>query len=195
MTRDYQDLNDYRWLMAEVLRHETEQAWALGRLILDKFGKKSVIDIGCGPGVYLLPFVEAGCKVLGIDGCPAGGECLVPEEFEVVDLREPWTPTQKFDLALCIEVGEHIEFKYHGNILKAIAESAPLCFFSAAHPGQGGENHVAEADFGYWQGMFNKFGFVFDQGLTDTIQGGLSSDPVYEHCGWLLLHSWIFRKP
>jgi len=48
----------------ETVRFILEQAGEPGRL--------SVLDLGCGPGLYAEQFAEAGCKVTGIDFSPSG---------------------------------------------------------------------------------------------------------------------------
>lgn len=194
MSDRYDDLREYNWLQREIVLHETDQATALGKLILDKFGPKDTVDIGCGPGIYLLPFKDAGCRVFGVDGAPAAGQFLDPREFALADLRQPWTPPCYFDLALCIEVLEHIAPEYADTVVETICRCAPLLFISAAHPGQGGESHLNENTFEYWQAMFESRGFVFDRGLTDSLTSVINVDPVYSRCHWLQWHSWVFRK-
>src|SRR5258708_5159152 len=193
MSDRYEDLAEYNWLAEQVDFHETEQAMALGKLILDKFGPKSVIDIGCSSGIYLVPFKEAGMDYLGIDGAPGVGKWAMPN-FQVVDLRQPWTPPHRFDLALCIEVLEHIKPEFADTVVDTIVKCAPLAFVSAAHVGQGGEGHYNEQPFSYWQEKFVARGFIFDQGLTDTLKAVIDIEPVYDHCHWLRWHSWIFRE-
>src|SRR6266851_7281684 len=100
-----QSLDNYNWLANEVDSHETEQAMALGRLMIDKLHPKSVIDVGCSSGIYLVPFIQEGIEVYGIDGASGVGK-WIPGNFEVVDLRQPWKPTKRYDLAYCIEVAE-----------------------------------------------------------------------------------------
>src|SRR3990167_4728325 len=191
---DYEtNLDSYNWLADEVDKHETPQALALGKLILEKWGAKSCIDIGCSSGIYLVPFKEAGLDYYGIDGASGGGKWCRPN-FEVVDLRQSWTPPRQFDLAYCIEVLEHIAPEYADIVVETVCKCAPLSFISAAHPGQGGESHINENTFSYWQAKFVANGFVFDQGLTDSLMNVIKVDPVYSYCHWLQWHSWVFRK-
>jgi len=184
MTERYFNLEEYTWLMKEVLKHETEQAMALGALLHDRLQPKSVIDVGAGPGIYLVPFKERGCQVLAIDGCPAGGESVAPEEFQIVDLRAAWDPPQVFDLALCIEVGEHLHFEFHDTLVATLVKCAPLIYFSAARPGQGGEGHYGEATKEYWLEKFGQHG-IHKHALSDQIQAHIHQDPIYRHCHWL----------
>lgn len=194
MSYRYDDLNEYNWLMKEIVKHESDQAKALGKLLLETFSFDSVIDLGCATGLYLLPFKNAGKVVFGVDGAGEAGGDLGKDEFELFDLRNPYFPKRGFGLCLSIETAEHIPPQYAETYIESIARCAPLVFFSAAQPGQGGEGHYNEQDRPYWDSLFGKFGFVFDQGLTDAIMKTINVDSVYEHCMWLRNHSWIYRK-
>lgn len=189
----YDNLDDYNFLADEVDKHETDQALALGKLILEKFGKKSVVDIGCSSGIYLVPFKDAGCDYYGIDGASGVGKWCRPN-FEVVDLRKAWTPPRVFDLALVIEVAEHLKPEYADTLIDTIVRCAPLVFFSAARVGQGGEGHYNCQEKPYWIEKFEKRGFVYDAGLTDTLHKVIDVDPVYTHCHWLIWNAMVLRR-
>lgn len=194
MTERYADLADYDWLMEQIILHESEQAARLGFHLMSLFKFESVIDIGCGPGIYLLPFKQAGMEVYGIDGAPAAGQSLDAHEFELVDLRNPWTPPKQFDLVLCVEVAEHLKLEHAENLIGIICKSASLVFFTAARPGQGGEGHWNEQPKEYWIALFEKFGFVLDPGHTSAIHALVDIDPAYEHCNWIRWNSIMLRK-
>ena len=188
------DLSNYDWLMAEVDKHERDQAYALGRLILEKFGQKSVIDLGCATGIYLLPFREAGCDVFGVDGAPAAGQHLEPHEFQRYDLRQPYYPSRYFDLCLSIETAEPLKPQYSEVLVESLTRCAPLIFFSAAREGQNGEGHFNCQNQPFWVAIFNKFGFVKDDGLTATLHEVIDVDPIYKTCHWLIWNSMVLRK-
>jgi len=194
MTYRYADLSEYDWLQEQIIFHESEQAKALGILLYDRLRPASVADIGCGPGIYLTPFKERGCTIYGVDGAPAAGEVLAPGEFELVDLRNPWTPPRVFDLALCIEVGEHLMPEHHLTLVETVSKCAPTVFWSAATPGQGGEGHHGEATPEYWFGLFDQAGFSLDSEMTQALHEVIDIDPPYAHCNWLRLHSHLLRR-
>ena len=186
----YQDPENYNWLMGEILRHETEQAHALGKLLAYTLYPSTVIDVGCGPGIYLVPFKERGAQVYGIDGASKAGENLEMHEFELVDLRNPWTPPRRYDLALCIEVAEHLQPVHAPTLVATLVGCADTIFFTAARPGQGGEGHFNEQDKAYWLNLFGAHGFgrhaqndaVMNE-IHDSYRRGESSP--YFHCHWL----------
>ena len=43
--------------------------------------------------------------------------------------------------------------------VQSLCNTAPIVIFSAAHPGQGGTNHVNEQPFEYWAEKFKKHGY------------------------------------
>lgn len=188
----YYDLNEYNWLMAEIDRHETEQAMALGELLINTLAPKSVIDYGCGSGIYLVPFKNKGIKVLGIDGADGSGQHIKPD-WQQVDFRKPFAALDVFDLALCIEVAEHVPPQYADMLIDGLCASANTIFFSAARPGQGGEGHYNEKDKQYWIEKFNTRGFVTHPKQAE-IQAAINIGIEYEHCHWLRWNSMVFKR-
>ena len=188
----YDDLKDYDWLAPEVDRHETPQAMALGALLLDKLKPRSVIDIGCSSGIYLVPFREAGCRILGVDGAPGvGGQ--IPGAFAVHDLRTADFHWSGYDLALCIEVGEHVPMQFADNVVNACCMASKTVFFCAARVGQGGEGHINCQPQSYWKEKFTERGYE-KHPLDDEINEMLEADDVYTHCGWLRWNSFLVQK-
>lgn len=190
----YQDLSEYDWLQNEIIKHESEQAAALGKLLLDVFNPQSVVDVGCGPGIYLLPFKDAKRYVIGIDGAPGAGKSLAPFEFVLHDLRNPYFTPKYFDLAVCIEVAEHLQPEHAPTLVATVTRLAPLVFWSAARPGQGGEGHWNEKDVAYWEQLFRAEGFFLAQNATRRVHQTIDTDPVYDHCHWLRWNTAIFRR-
>jgi SAM-dependent methyltransferase len=132
-------------------------AEAIVPLVLTAVQASSVIDVGCGVGTWLSVFQEHGVKdVLGIEGRWVPKEHLViPEDlFMNHDLNEQLVLNRTFDLALCLEVAEHIP-EYRAQLfVDSLTSLAPVVLFSAAIPGQGGKGHVNEQWPDYWASLF-----------------------------------------
>jgi SAM-dependent methyltransferase len=123
---------------------------------------KSVVDFGCGPGAWLRAFKEAGAqRVLGIDGDYVSPESLLisPNEFRAEDLTTDFRIHERFDLSVCLEVGEHLPEFVAPSLVAKLTEAAPIVLFSAAIPGQKGTHHVNERWPTYWRSLFKRHGY------------------------------------
>lgn len=135
----------------------------------------SAIDLGCAVGHYLKPLAECGVYVHGVDGHPAARKhAVIPADcIEVADLRKPYEPDREFDVALCIEVAEHLAPRYAGTLVDSLVEAAPAVVFTAAPPGQGGTHHVNEQPRGYWKEMFEARGYHYQPAKTQQIRAAV----------------------
>lgn len=135
----------------------------LARRLLALTGAKSVLDVGCGTGTWLRSFKEAGVeRVLGLDGDWVRPEMLEVrrDEFRTVDLSAPIVVAQTFDLAISLEVAEHLPESSAAALIALLTSAAPVVAFSAAIPFQGGTNHVNEQWPAYWIERFRGHRFV-----------------------------------
>jgi SAM-dependent methyltransferase len=132
----------------------------------------SVLDVGCGIGTWLKAFEENGVKdIVGIDGDHVDRSKLKIADTQFVprDLNKPWSLGRKFDLAISLEVAEHLEETTSDLLVKSLTEHADTIIFSAAIPGQGGQNHVNEQWPSYWRNKFEQRGFYFNDGLRAAL--------------------------
>ncbi|MCX6819781.1 MAG: class I SAM-dependent methyltransferase [Candidatus Adlerbacteria bacterium] len=124
---------------------------------------KSVLDIGCGQGLWLKACMEQGVQdVVGYDGDYVDREKLsIPKEnFVGVNLEEPLRLTKKFDLSVSLEVGEHLSDTASRTLVANLTDAAPVVLFSAAIPGQGGVHHINEQWPDYWEIRFKEKGYI-----------------------------------
>lgn len=117
----------------------------------------SVIDVGCGEGWWALEFAKLGARVVGIDGEYVEGSPLV-ERFVPHDLETTLPALGQFDLAISLEVAEHLSPERSDSFVADLCGLAPVVVFSAAFPGQGGVGHVAERWQYEWAEMFEDRG-------------------------------------
>jgi SAM-dependent methyltransferase len=132
----------------------------------------TVLDVGCGEGWWGHTFAaHAGCDVLGIDGRYVVGSPL-EGRFIALDLaRESFAGLARVDLAVALEVAEHLPPDRADGFIADLAAVAPLVLFSAAIPGQGGTGHVNEQWPGYWVEKFNANGMAVSGALRWQIWG------------------------
>jgi SAM-dependent methyltransferase len=148
----YRDLEDAR-----------HSAGVIVPLILDFVQPKSVVDIGCGPGVWLSVFREHGVEdIWGVDGEYLDKKLLriPPERFTTFDLTGPVQFDRTFDLVVSIEVAEHLPAPSAPLFVDSLVKLGNIILFSAAIPFQGGTNHVNEQWQDYWADHFRKRGYV-----------------------------------
>ncbi len=127
---------------------------------------KSVCDVGCGVGGWLRAFQESGTSdVQGLDGAYVDRAQLMiaPELFIPTDLSQPFSLERSFDLAISMEVAEHLLPDRAAGFVHDLTRLAPVVLFSAAVPYQGGTGHINEQWQDYWVRLFAGNGYqVFD---------------------------------
>ncbi len=130
------------------------------RFLNDLLGCSRVVDVGCGRGAWSLEFRKLGCEVTAIDGSTGAMGALTSAgcEFIQTDLTSPSGVPTGFELALCLEVAEHLPVSAAAVLVDVLAHSAQAVFFSAAIPGQGGAHHVNEQWQSWWAALFAKRG-------------------------------------
>ncbi|MFA5000533.1 MAG: class I SAM-dependent methyltransferase [Patescibacteria group bacterium] len=176
------------------LKLEADSASAAVAVFYEQFKPKSVIDIGCGCGIYLKHFVERGVEIVGYDGSPAAlKESLVGDKIKMFDLAKPLRLKKKFDLALCLEVAEHLEEKDADTLVETLTNLSETIIFTAAVPGQGPRSigHINEQWPEYWIAKFAVKDFVFQKELTARLKAKLKNKNVV---WWLTQNLMIFSR-
>jgi SAM-dependent methyltransferase len=131
-------------------------------LVVDRLHPQSVLDVGCGRGTWLHVFEGAGVPdIFGVDGphiSPSDLE-IPADRFVAHDLDARLDLGRRFDLAICLEVGEHLDEPVAPTLVASLVAHAPVVLFSAAIPAQGGAGHVNERWPSYWGGLFGSHGY------------------------------------
>lgn len=140
--------------------HNSNAAREVLPILFEVFKPKSIIDVGCGLGNWIQVAKELGVeKIIGVDGDYVDRSMLKIDDSEFVekDLKTEFNLHQKFDLAICLEVAEHLPAEASEILIRSIINHADVIMFSAAVPGQGGQNHINEQWPGYWRAIFSKY--------------------------------------
>jgi SAM-dependent methyltransferase len=135
----------------------------------------SVIDVGCGVGAWARVFEDAGAAVTAIDGEYVDRDQLLipPERFIAADLTQGIPIDEKVDLAVCLEVAEHLPPDAGELLVAELARVADSVLFSAAIPHQGGTGHVNERWQDEWAEIFAAEGLE----AIDVIRPQVWDDP------------------
>lgn len=124
---------------------------------------RSMVDFGCGTGTWLWVAHSFGVEsIRGLDGdYVPPRQLMIPQDcFCAVDLEEPVVLEKKYDLAISMEVAEHLHKESADTFVESLCNAADTILFSAAHPGQGGDGHINEQPMTYWKSKFGKHGFL-----------------------------------
>lgn len=145
----------------------------LNHLSLPDDRTPAVVDVGCGEGWWSQGLQAHGCHVTSVDyGSPevmAHGVTFVE-----VDLEDDYTlPRNAFDLAVCLEVAEHLTPDAGERLVAELCASSRVVAWSAAIPGQVGHGHQHLRWPTYWAEVFREHGYV----LLDPWRRALWDDP------------------
>jgi len=133
----------------------------------------TVLDIGCGVGPWLRAIQDQlpDAEITGIDhpGVPRDLLMIAEDEFVGMDLRKAFDLGSRFDLVLSMEVAEHIESENAHVFVRNLTRHADHILFSAAVPGQGGDDHVNERWPSFWTDLFAQEGFLCNDFIRPRI--------------------------
>jgi hypothetical protein len=124
---------------------------------------RSAVDLGCGVGTWLSVLRDLGVgETLGMDG-PWVNKALLaipPDSFQTADVSQPVRSTRRYDLAISLEVAEHVPAAQAPTFVRSLTGLADFVLFSAAIPLQGGKTHVNEQWPDYWAALFGAEGYA-----------------------------------
>lgn len=133
---------------------------------------ESILDVGCGSGAWLEAGFKSGVKrATGVDlsssievveNNPNLKSRIADHSLKLIVrdfVEDSTTGFIESDLAMSLEVVEHLPEHVGRNLIGRLTESADFIVFSGAQPGQGGTYHINEQPLTYWVEEFRKHGF------------------------------------
>lgn len=162
------------------------------RPLIEALRPQSVVDFGAGAGTWLAAAKDLGVeRVLGIDGpWSQGRHRLVEEnEFREVNLEDALPNVGRFDLAISLEVLEHITPAAGERAVQWLCDRADVVLFSAAVPGQGGVHHINEAWQSAWARQFAAQGLL----AFDIVRPAVWREPDIPW--WYRQNAVVYARP
>jgi SAM-dependent methyltransferase len=182
------DIYDFKFYSPEI-EASKKSAEKIVPIVIDLVNPLSVIDIGCGLGIWLNVFRKNGIKkILGIDCNKVETSKLFIETNKIVrcDFTKNLPIKGNFDLAVCLEVAEHLPEKNASLFIDMLISLSPVVLFSAAIPFQGGVCHVNEQWQEYWVKLFAQKNYM----VIDYIRKKVWNDNDVKY--WYAQNTFIF---
>ena len=151
--------------------------------IMPIYKPSSLVDFGCGTGTWLAAAkqINREIQVVGVDGDYVDRSMLMikKDEFIPRDLTKKLDLHRKFDMAMSLEVAEHLEEKYADSFIDTLCRHSDTILFSAAHIGQGGDGHINEQPIDYWIEKFKKNGYIW-RDIRDVFKDNYDVEQWYK---------------
>jgi SAM-dependent methyltransferase len=176
----------------EIRAGSESSARVIARLLREVLDCRSVVDFGCGTGLWLRAFQALGVADLaGVDGDHIAVESLAvdPTLFFAHDLTSPVDLGRRFDLAICLEVAEHLPDASGGVLVDSITRHSDRVLFSGGVPLQLGTGHVSGRWQSAWVEEFGARGYL----PVDIVRPRVWHDPNVEY--WYAQNALLFVTP
>ena len=137
---------------------------------------------------------EGGVHVFGAEySTSAVATChsrgLTVRQFDLT--KDNWDGPASFDIVVSTEVAEHLPASSANRYIHLLTSLGDRILFTAATPGQGGNDHVNERPHEFWIEMFKTRGFQFDSDVSLALRAAWASKNVP---GWYHRNVMVFLK-
>ena len=132
--------------------------------LIERYGSRSMIDVGCGPGAMVEMALKKGIEAFGIEGDPEIKNAYIIEHDYTLGPFVAYA-----DLAWCVEFLEHVEAKFQDNIFSTL-KGCMVVFVTHALPGKKGDHHVNCQTEEYWIEAFKANHFGLDPVATEHVR-------------------------
>jgi cyclopropane fatty-acyl-phospholipid synthase-like methyltransferase len=151
-------------------------------IVFDLIKPKSVVDFGCGVGTWLATAKWLGAEhCVGLEGSWVKAQPLAALDLDVrdTDLEQPVSFNERFDLAMSLEVAEHLSPQRSDSFVTDLCKASDVVVFSAATPGQDGDGHQNEQWPSYWAERFVRHGYMPLDIIRPIVQSDLTVQVWY----------------
>jgi hypothetical protein len=123
---------------------------------------KTVIDVGCCGGHFILSLLRQGVMTIGVDAHQDAPPCLgapILLRDATLELDVPL----RADAVICWEMAEHVPAEKADVLAENLTKMSDIIFFSAGVPGyDGAHGHQNCQVPEYWEKKFDNLGFSVD---------------------------------
>lgn len=130
--------------------------------IINLFDVGSTLEVGCGNGHWTQVAIDAGVEDhFAVDGPWTDPKQLLfdSSHFRVANLEDGFAVSRRYDLAICLEVAEHVSAASSGKLVNSLVAASDIILFGAAVKYQGGHGHINEQRQSYWRDLFEQCGY------------------------------------
>jgi hypothetical protein len=184
----------------------TSRAMLASRLVFEavetNYQPDSIIDIGSGDGIWMKTFASR-TEIKRLCAVDLPGSTFkelqsidrqieyktIDFEIEMLENREP------FDLAICVEVIEHISTQRALALLDWISVNCHAIIFSGATPGQGGTQHINEQKQEYWLSKMISLGFIPCDNIRPILSKQKEVPAYYRNNVFFYINSKFLQQP
>ncbi len=131
-------------------------------IVRDKIKVGSVLDVGCGRGLWLAVAAELGASAtIGVEGpwIEPQSTYIPFDQILIQDLEREFNLNRSFDLVMSIEVGEHLSTLAAETFVTSLVRHGEFILFSAAIPFQPGAGHINCRFPDYWAELFARHNY------------------------------------
>lgn len=139
-----------------------------------------VLDVGAGEGWWSDALFDHGAAQVDAIDHPTPSLTAEGVTIQDVNLEGEYTLARGYDLALCLEVAEHLSAPAGDELVRQLCRAARAVAWSAAIPGQGGTLHVNEQWPAYWEERFARHGYTFLDPWRMALWGDDRVEPWYQ---------------
>ena len=154
---------------------------------------RSAIDVGCGTGRWVQSvesvFQAHPSRIVGVDGdYTRSWHAGLENNFIYTDLNKPISLDARFDLAMSLEVAEHLNESRASGFVADLCRLSSVILFSAAIPGQDGTGHVNEQWPDYWREKFRTNNYLMFDLVRPKIWLDERVEPWYSQNVFIFVH-------
>ena len=165
------------------------------KILYEHFKPCSVVDFGCANGLHIANFKNLGLKCFGIEGSIYYRRYIEENydgDYVIADLRVSFDLEKTFDLAICIEVLEHIDSIFEKTAVENICKHSNILCVTVS-PVTNARYHVNGHEKEYWIKIFESIrNFRFEIKETKELQNKFKK--MKDSPSWMRENLMIFRR-